>query len=127
MTTSAATPIGRFTKKMPRQLMPVVMIPPEHRPESDGHPGDRTPDAESHPSLMAMEALGQQGQRGGEEDRPADALGAAGQDQHDRRLGHPTEQRPEGEDDEADGEQESPPVAIGQGAGGQQHRGQVRA
>ena len=70
---------------------------------------------------MAMEALRQQSQRRGEEDGPADALAASGQDQHDRRLGHPAEQRTEREDDEADGEQQPSSVTVGQGSGGEQH------
>ena len=99
--------------------------PAQYRSESGGHPSDRTPDSEGHPPLFAVEALGQKSQRGGEQDRPADALGAAGQDQHDRRLGYPAEQRAEGEDNETDGEQQSLPVTVGQRTGGQQHRRQA--
>jgi hypothetical protein len=69
---------------------------------------------------MAVETLGEECERSGEEDRPTDALDTAGQDQHDRRLGQPAEQRTQREDDETDGEQQSPPVAISQGSGGQE-------
>jgi hypothetical protein len=98
--------------------------PSENRSEPGGHPSDRTPDSEGHPPLLAVEALSQKSQRGGEQDRPADALGTAGQDQHDRRLGYPAEQRPEGEDDETDAEQQSVPVTVGERTGGQKHRRQ---
>ena len=121
---SAATPMGRFTKKMPRQLMPVVITPPSTGPSATATPVTAPQIPNAMPAFVAMETLGQQSQRGGEEDRPADALGATGQDQHDRRLGHAAEQRTEGEDDEADGEEQAPTVTVGQRPGRQQHRGQ---
>ena len=109
---------------MPRQLMPVVMTPAQDRSESDGDTGDGTPDAERGSTLVAVERLREKSKRRGEEDRPTDALGAAGQDQHQRRLGNAAEQGAKGEDDEADREEESPSVAVGQGPRGEEHRGQ---
>ena len=71
----------------------------QHRSESDGDTGHGAPDAECDPTLVAVERLGQKGERSGEEDRTTDALGAAGQDQHQRGLGHAAEQGTQGEDD----------------------------
>ena len=56
----------------------------EQRPDGDGQSGDRTPDPERDAALPTGEGAGQQGQGDGEHDGAADALRAAGQDQHQR-------------------------------------------
>jgi hypothetical protein len=57
----------------------------DERSDGDGSTDDPAVDAEGGSSLLALEGGGDEGQRGGEHDGPADPLGPSGQVQHEGR------------------------------------------
>ena len=67
---------------------------------------------------------GEQGERGGEHERAADALQRAREVERERRAGEPAQHRGDREDDEADHEHEPPADAVGERAARQQQRGE---
>ena len=87
--------MGTLTRKIPRQLQLVVITPPSTGPSAAATPviAPQTPNAT--PRSRPRKLCAEQRQRGGEHDRPADALAAARQDQHQRRLRQPAQQRAE--------------------------------
>ena len=76
---SATMPTGRLTRKMPRQLIPVVMTPPRTGPSDVATPVTAPQMPKATPRSLPMERLGQQRQRRREEDGAADALEAPGE------------------------------------------------
>ena len=108
-------PIGTLTKKIHSHDSVSVRMPPSSRPNARAAGGDRAPDAERLRPVRALLERGRDDrQRGGGDERRAQALQAAGDDQHPARGRQPVQQRREREHDHAGQED---PLAPDQVAG----------
>ena len=107
-------PTGRLTKKIHSQPAHSVSTPPKRTPAAAPDAADGAPDAER---LVALRAL-REGRRDDRErrrgdDRGADALDGARDDQHGVALGQAAEQRREREDGDADQEHATAAEEVG--------------
>ena len=97
--------IGTLTKKIHCQPAASTSTPPATTPSVPPMAGERAPDAERDVALAAGgEGDGQQRERGGGEQRGADALDGADRDEHARRGREPAGERGGREQGEADQE-----------------------
>ena len=90
---AVSSPIGTFTKKIHSQPRLSVSAPPTSGPTATAKPVVAPQMPNAVPRSLGRELLGDQGERGGEHHRPADALEAAGDVQHRRRAGEAAQER----------------------------------